>query len=74
MEISTLSDCSEVLLVHHWDIKGPLGSRMGSKRPFLLPFRSYGPKTIIFEQKHQKIAKNGSFLAITPKWQAKSQF
>ena len=48
-------------LVHPWDIKGPTGNQMRRKRTYLLPFRSYGQKTIIFEQKHQKWLKTAVF-------------
>ena len=35
-------------LVGYWVTKDPTGNRMSSKWPYLLPFRSYGQKTIVF--------------------------
>ena len=35
-------------LVGSWVIKDPTGNRMSSKRTYLSPFRSYGPKTVVF--------------------------
>ena len=48
-------------LVGSWVMKDPTGNRMSSKRPYLLPFRSYGQKTIIFRRKRQKRVKTAVF-------------
>ena len=39
---------SKFFLVGSWVMKDPTGNRMSSKRPYLLPFRSYGQKTAVF--------------------------
>ena len=48
-------------LVGSWVTKGPTGNRMSSKRLYLLPFRSYAQKTIIFRRKRQKWVKTAVF-------------
>ena len=35
-------------LVGSWVMKDPTGNRISSKWPYLLPFKSYGQKTIVF--------------------------